>query len=1664
MTDQPDSPQETESSEDVKRPDEAIESEVNIHNFEPETDSPFIDSAGSQSETATKDDTEDNPLDGRNEDKSDYHEGDTLEDDEHLTNAEEKRKRLDEDVVDQAGEQVDQQADEKKNERRKEFERRRISISRIEGSDQQRVRRLYVEPKTYAEFAEKVFTKAGKRLKSTDERIWLVAGMPRSGRMMTAIRLALDLMDLEVDRAESIWIYNDSEQSLQEVAAERNLPTNGVIIFENVFKRGRMNFDALFSRISGVNADLKRRKVWFIFTVPENSDEFPLDDLEGWYPIFRTAQPDLGEVFRLLVDEYFPEDVSPEENKRLKTLIQQSPEVFQSPRRAADLEYWFRLHGTNAGQLEKWIAEAKYQEIPAAREWFERLPNLNYKLYALLVVLFEGLDVTWLDQIYEASVTRMRELGMDGDEQFIDPRRIGFQAFDNHLRLRRRGNQIDFTDDGYRAEAKRQIENYQRLLWTLVDDFIGTVKVMNDNFVSTRKRQSKLNRRFRRDQENRLLRRRLNSAARDMDHMRHLRDVIASALANIGIYHLERMHIILDDLAHSDAAFVVLTASVMLAQIARQGDYYDLVIDVLGEWARSGDYDLMWASAVSISRVYESVARENPTKDVGNLDSQIPDVESERRRIAARALLKQLGDLLAELATNYDAYDDDYVQEERHRITELILTQLTEEFAQLIQEGVGNGDLPGELLTVYQSSKPEERALLALQVLPDASKRVEQVVDSVYKNRHESWCDQVRLSVVNAVAYIALTQPAQMSTLIEGWISRNNSQDPVRQVGHMALNRLFEQTDNLDAVLLEKGAFPLLHLFKTLLHFHRPPLMGLVEALKGFQHDETVTDEQQEKHRELVMLLTTEPLRTALKSTLNWYHTATLLLEQEKEENDEIDEEEDADSFVPDSAEMALAEKRAEFWEAQVYPELLKAINHATREQRSQFRQALVDIWLTQESENIGRVHRVAHALIARSHVMDGMVMDLPHAERIGVLITDGAADDVQVKKMFGLAHRLSALVPLYVMRLGDARQTFVDGIWKADITLNGSQHYFTVADLSQRGHRRPPLIMPLLQPRNNKKGTAFEADKTYFVVIYSTTPITDISDFIDTMTVATPAPVVTGNIFAQAKQAKAVQSIAPLWEWDGKLFIISSQPQAIPVSARNLIMTLNENATDYTYGLLQRQIAKMLHQITPDEMWRNLQVYVKSPPPRSAALLKTHIEHWLPLLNNIQHTHPRDDASLTIAWAVMALSRENCPDAVEIIESMLEGSEDDETTITRHQMGMACARMLFNFYDADPLRLLVATHSSLLRLLPAFNRAARDYSDLIPVWSVLLSWAQSSDWLTTFQTTTELDMDETNGSKLFESIDNLKERDARMAREWLERYDRLPEFWELFIDLGKSVDEFIDLLLMAHTYRAELNSRAENKVKRGRKLIPLHPPIPEPHLSTLLSFAPGNLNTGNPEIGVLAWRIEQVNAHYRELHLPDSKENLLQRARNMQTLAERLRDRLSRRLAGKLPEFKGIERYYGVIIVQGNYKKLAAKAAELAYTFAMMRKEGEFPNVVLTLHRQGSQDLVRYIRKRAKRNDKELFDSQKRLPLIGPALDRYPTAQVGFVIVLSDKPILDYDDWGEAEGWADRLWTMKPTTSKWQPSRGEHLEISEVSEIIMEQIAGRIIQRTNDR
>ena len=84
----------------------------------------------------------------------------------------------------------------------------------------------------------------------------------------------------------------------------------------------------------------------------------------------------------------------------------------------------------------------------------------------MLVILFDSLDRSTLDDVYVTAVQKLRSEGV----KLADPRDIGLTTLLEQIHAHEtEGHQARFDAPGFEQEARRQIRNHHHLLWSLVD-------------------------------------------------------------------------------------------------------------------------------------------------------------------------------------------------------------------------------------------------------------------------------------------------------------------------------------------------------------------------------------------------------------------------------------------------------------------------------------------------------------------------------------------------------------------------------------------------------------------------------------------------------------------------------------------------------------------------------------------------------------------------------------------------------------------------------------------------------------------------------------------------------------------------------------------------------------------------------------------------------------------------------------------------------------------------------------------------------------------------------------------------------------------------------------------------------------------------------------------
>jgi len=201
----------------------------------------------------------------------------------------------------------------------------------------------------------------------------------------------------------------------------------------------------------------------------------------------------------------------------------------------------------------------------AARAWFDGL-HANEKLLALLVYVFPGAERWWLEELERSMIEGFKA---DGLEWFSDLREHGLVDARSRIHAIEQGGRLEFDDRSYVAEARRQVENRQHLLWDAVEPLLALEPA--DEWVEAWRRQA-----------------------------------LGVALGRVGLYDLKRLLPALEDLASSQSRQRAVIPGYAFQELVRQDPAIGALhaFRTLRKWIVSANHRLMWASGAALWRVY----------------------------------------------------------------------------------------------------------------------------------------------------------------------------------------------------------------------------------------------------------------------------------------------------------------------------------------------------------------------------------------------------------------------------------------------------------------------------------------------------------------------------------------------------------------------------------------------------------------------------------------------------------------------------------------------------------------------------------------------------------------------------------------------------------------------------------------------------------------------------------------------------------------------------------------------------------------------------------------------------------------------------------------------------------------------------------------------------
>lgn len=1243
----------------------------------------------------------------------------------------------------------------------------------------------------------KVFFPLAQYKPTSLKPIYFVTGKPGSGKSATAFYVAQTIYQELYPSVEDfkIFLYRQVSQrrslTLQEILNHRDLKKQkrAIYIVENVFQQGIRpdEFDSFY--LGAFQEQLVENKIHFIFTTAEVnlvdvmayriSTDGILDLLNlvfnRYLDVFYPLQPESENEAQIIVsiiqpsDEVKLGDTSTSAPNTRKLLEDHREMLITGLKTLAQIGHFFELcHQNGVSTLEQ--LDLVYKQIikkEDTRAWFGSL-NPNERLYALLAVLFEGVEFFDLEEIYMLVANQIRaermDMGNDVETEIIDPRRLSIWEMHKNLNITLdEANNIGFRDMEYKEEVIRQIDNYHRLLWSLVPWFVTII--------------------------------RQEPATQNI----HLQWALAYAIGRIGVYRPHKLQEVLDDLAGDFRGEVARSVGYALNYLCNDVDRHEYVIELLKQWIVEGHPEKLWSAGISILHIYDTIAQiARPALTVENSQEeqkrqayfdQVIALERRKASIAAKTL-QALHELLGELIDKIH---------ESNAFKPYLDKFMVQFYEDLLNELSNNENSFIETLT---------------KILKQ---------EDVYNKQRLQWITQNENVIMLAVQEIWRIYPTAMVNLLNQWFATEdvNSMRPL--LARRITRELFKRTKYLKKQTEDKQ----IEYFSPKQYF--PLLKLLPEVLKSD-------------------LVASPPdlFSDALTAMLTWY-------------------EAEQDQLVATVTYMPQ-------WESLVYPALLAMLNRTSQQARVIFREALLTQW---SISHYPTIRRITHALLARSYILDGVVMDLP-SSRYAILALDAGRSGINLQQsnanhILHLIEYLSVLTPLHIYHLGHS--AIVDKRWSTAM-----DRWLNIKDIMAR-RNYPRLLMPILDyypvsliydqwrqqddvhdalnttseqepaaPQTEVMDTSMkddtadtqapsiEPDNIHYILTLNWGDILDLNDFLegvpqekatvsphyddpfgvrqavasptnipdpfgvyqapaksttnvpDPFGVSSPSPAVIDDdpflvgktspprlsqvpqSSAESNDRVAIWEPEPLaWEWQSKLILLAAQPETfiqkyqqehqialdkwlhlIPTQepTHTRLRYKNRAINDVLMDILQqveRNVITTLHYLSPDrwgeDLLKNFQELNEGNSPivipvdmYDAVSLITTMEEWIFDLDSVaQARHPKD-VTLTISWAILLMARTDLDLAVDTVIRWLNANPLNDkkaleaSEILFKKVGSALTKLLFKFFAKVAT---VRHHADLLRLLPPFFKqldiaAYDEFNDII---GTLLEWAYDETW-----------------------------------------------------------------------------------------------------------------------------------------------------------------------------------------------------------------------------------------------------------------------------------------------------------------------------------------------
>ncbi|TWU04378.1 hypothetical protein [Stieleria varia] len=509
-------------------------------------------------------------------------------------------------------------------------------LTQIVASTLNRIEYLFVEPKSCKAFRD--LLRVGDAF-HPDKRIFLIDGLPKTGRFTCAVRLALWLT--EQRRHRTCFSYEPRHLFLDEIIEQPDaFQEQSVFIIRDAFQKS-VSIDSLGGEyLDIVNQRLEKNDSYLIMTTVD-TDNRVLQTLAGYLHPLQIEADHEAEFIQQVISNHLKfyrqgdgtatndllwdtlgeviQDTNNELSKELRNPVQVSVFFLRLSQSG--------LTNIDDGDPRRLLMELSHEvtrnDRRIVRSWFRQL-SINAKLYAMLISLFQGLDADIVHELYRESLSELLPLRIEG---LHDDRQDGLeQLFEElHVIEANDAGSLEFTPSAFGQEVDFQIESYRHLLWTVMAS-------TGFHWIN----------RFRERE------------------FWELRRSLGRALGRLGIHDWEKLRILLTSLAsHSHGAIASVPGYALQVIIERGGPSGDperlpRIGELLSEWVESGNPNLMWASAACCWRFHDALAE---TADHAQEAIEKQSLQSQSAIKAAKETLEHCESLLAKLAKRFNQFD-----------------------------------------------------------------------------------------------------------------------------------------------------------------------------------------------------------------------------------------------------------------------------------------------------------------------------------------------------------------------------------------------------------------------------------------------------------------------------------------------------------------------------------------------------------------------------------------------------------------------------------------------------------------------------------------------------------------------------------------------------------------------------------------------------------------------------------------------------------------------------------------------------------------------------------------------------------------------------------------------------------------------------------------------